>query len=161
MDWLEVGKVVKTVGLRGDLKIYPYAEEHSLREGIGLRIDETRYVIAKLYYAKRMPVVHLQGVESIEAAERLLEKKVFLQRSDVELEEDEYLVIDLIGLRVRSDEGEQLGILEEILSPSNQDVYVVRNSSGEELLIPAVGEFIKDISLERGEIIVKLWEGMR
>ena len=88
----------------------------------------------------------------------LKNKVVYLHRDDVELDEDAFFLADVIGLDVVDENGVKLGVLDDILSPSLQDVYVVKGER--EIMIPVVPEFILETNVEEGYIKVRLIEGM-
>ena len=88
----------------------------------------------------------------------LKNKVVWLNRDDLRLPEGTFFLADLIGLRVVDEEGQELGILNEVLSPSRQQVYVVKGDR--ELMIPAVPQFILETNVAGGYIKVRLIEGM-
>ena len=74
---------------------------------------------------------------------------------------NEYFIADLIGLRVTSDEGEDLGEIEDVLQTGANDVYVVKSESGEEILFPAIKECIKEVDIEAGTMLVHVLPGLR
>lgn len=156
MDRVKVGKFVKTVGLRGDIKVYPYSTDTSIEKGVSIYVGSRSYVVERIQMRKNNPVLHLEGIDHIDDAEVLLHQELEMERDDISLDEDEYLVDDLIGLAVY-EEDEYLGDITDIKSLPGQDLYVV----GEDLLIPAVEAFIKEIDLEEKRIRVELIEGMR
>jgi 16S rRNA processing protein RimM len=75
------------------------------------------------------------------------------------LEEGEYYAFELIGLTVVTTEGEELGVLEEVLDMPANDVYVVRKD-GKEYLIPAIKEVIQEVDLSAGQMVIQVIEGM-
>lgn len=156
MDRVKVGKFVKTVGLRGDIKVYPYSTDTSIEKGVSIYVGSRSYVVERIQMRKNNPVLHLEGIDHIDDAEVLLHQELEMERDDISLDEDEYLVDDLIGLAVY-EEDEYLGDITDIKLLPGQDLYVV----GEDLLIPAVEAFIKEIDLEEKRIRVELIEGMR
>ena len=79
---------------------------------------------------------------------------------EIALEEGEYFHYQLIGLQVRTEEGERLGELQEILETGSNDVYIVRGSGGE-LLIPAMAQVVLDVNVAAGTMLVRLPDGLR
>ena len=110
-----------------------------------------------------MVLTTFEGVESVEAASAMRGTVLYAKREDFRLRRGEYFWADMMGLPVIDDEtGEIYGTLSNILTPGAHQVYVVKREAGE-FMIPAVPEFIKEISMgeEREEgIYVKLIEGM-
>jgi 16S rRNA processing protein RimM len=107
---------------------------------------------------KKMGYMKLDGIDHIDQTEQLIDQEVFMKRDDIELDDDEYLITELIGLRVETDTGEDLGLVRDILSHSGNDILVVQGE--QEVLIPMVDEFVKDISLQQHKVVVSLIEGM-
>lgn len=156
---IAIGKLVKVVGLKGEIKLYPYSPEPSCYEGCTLVIDNQDYELEQFRLHKGMGFVKLKGLNHVEEVEPLIGQEVLMPRDQIELDEDEYLIADLIGLKVVSHDGEALGIIKDVLTPAGHDVYVIEGES--ELMIPAVDEFIQDINLDEGIMTVRLIEGMR
>lgn len=108
-----------------------------------------------------MVILKLEGVSDRNAAEALRDADVFITEEDLkELPEDTYYIRDLIGMKV-IDEGVygEIGVLEDVIQNTAQDVYVVRMPSSEKVLIPAVKDFIKNIDMESGVITTTLIPG--
>lgn len=156
---IAIGKLVKTVGLKGEIKLYPYSPEPSCFEGCEVFIGGKRFLLEQFRMHKGMGFMKFEGYDTIESAEPLVDQEVFMQRDDIELEEDEYLITDLIGLSVLSDEGEKLGLIQDVLSHGGNDILVVQGK--DEILIPMVADFVQEIDLTQGIILVRLIEGLR
>jgi len=110
-----------------------------------------------------MVVLKLEGINRVEDAEKLKDTGIFIDREAQgrELDEDEHYIVDLIGKKVVDAIHGPLGILEDVLTHTAQDLYVVRlEGSGKQLLIPGVKPFIEDVDLDAGVIHVRLIEGM-
>ncbi len=105
-------------------------------------------------------LLKLKDVDTREAAKKLVGKEIFvLEEEKIELPEDTYFIHDLIGLQVFDIQGNPVGTVSEVLTGTGNDVYVVK-SAEREVLIPAVGEFVRQIDLKKRIMIVRLWEGM-
>ena len=101
-----------------------------------------------------------EGYPSIEDIRPFLKKELYVSRENaVPLDENEYYIGDLIGLTVRSEDGEQLGRLEDVLRTGANDVYVIKGERGE-LLIPAIKQCILKVDLENQVMTVSLLKGM-
>ena len=79
----------------------------------------------------------------------------------VPLDENEYFIADLIGLRVISDEEEELGVIDDVLQTGANDVYIVKKEQTPDLLIPAIKDCIKNVNIEEETMIVHLLPGLR
>lgn len=158
-EYLECGKIVNTHGIRGEVKIIPWADSPEFLCGLpALYIDDKEVKLRSARVHKGNVIALLEGVDDINDAMLLKEKVVFMSRTDAELPEGSFYIADIIGLKVICEDGRELGILKEILSPSLQQVYVVEGDR--EIMIPAVPEFILETNVEGGYIKVHLIEGM-
>lgn len=158
-ELLECGKIVNTHGIRGEVKIIPWADDAEfICELPTLYIDGKPVAVRNARVHKGNAIVLLEGVDDMNTAMLLKNKVVCLHRDDVELEEDAFFLADVIGLDVIDENGVKLGVLQDILSPSLQDVYVVKGDR--EIMIPVVPEFILETNVEEGYIKVHLIEGM-
>ena len=152
-EFLEAGKIVSTHGVRGEVKILPWADDADFLVGL------PRVFVAGREYAVQHSRVQKTCVlmKLADTAAKFREQIVRIHRDDVELPEGSVFIADLIGLRVIAD-GEEIGKVSDILSMPGNDVYVVTGSR--EYLIPAVPEFILERNLDEGFVRVKLIEGM-
>lgn len=159
-EFLEGGQIVNTHGIRGEVKIVSWCDTPEYLAGFStLYIDNTPVTVRSARTHKGNVIASLDGFDDVNAAMTLKNKIVYLSRSDAKLPEGQFFLADLIGLPVfDADTGKELGILEDILTPSIQKVYVVRGQR--EILIPAVEQFIIETNLESGYIKVRLIEGM-
>ena len=159
--YVAVGRILGPWGLLGDLKVEPltdfperFALDCSLHvEGIARIIERSRWHKGKVY-------IKLSGIDSTTAAEALRQR--FLEVPEEELKplsEGEYYQFQILGLEVRTTEGQTLGKVTQILSTGSNDVFVVQGEGGE-LLIPALDDVIKAIDLDGGWMEVELMEGL-
>ena len=106
-------------------------------------------------------LLKLEGIDSRDAADRWRNALVEVPAEErVQLPRGHYFWQDIIGLAVRTEDGEVLGRVREILETGANDVYVV-DTDGGELLVPAIKDVVKRIDPEQGEMVVELLEGMR
>ena len=157
--YLEAGLIVATHGVRGEIKVLPWADGPEF-----LLEFDTVYVNGKSYHIengrvhKTCALLKLEGLDTIEAVTPLMQQVVKIDREEVELEEDCHFIVDLIGLKVLSD-GEPIGVIKEVLSLPGNDVYVVKGEHS--YMIPVVKEFVEEPDFEAGTVTVHLIEGMR
>lgn len=159
MDLIETGKIVNTHGLRGEVKIEPWADSPEDFCGFErLFIDGAEHKVEKARVQKRFVIAKLGGIDSIEAAESVKNRVVYVDRADIELEEGGYLLTDLIGCTVRDEGGAGLGRITDILTPPGGEVLEIRGER--EILVPLNGGFVVDVDTEAKVVTVRLIEGM-
>lgn len=160
-QFLEAGEIVNTHGVKGEVKIMPWADSPEF-----LCQFDTLYLAGKPVKVlsarphKAMVLAQLEGVDTVEKAMRLKGKVLSIDRTGVELPDGRHFLADLMGLTVLDNAtGEELGTIEDILTPPAHEVYVVRGK-GKEYMIPAVDAFLAETNVEGGYIRVNLIEGM-
>ena len=156
--YLPTGQIVNTHGLKGYVKIQPWADDPAdLLDFDRFFIDGREYEVEQASLQKSMVLLKLAGVDTIDEAAKLRNKELLIAREDVELEEGVVFIADLIGLTVLAD-GVEIGKITEVLTPPGNDVYVIKGER--EYLIPAVKEFVEELNPEAGFVRVHLIEGM-
>lgn len=160
MELIETGRIINTHGLRGDVKIEPWANSPADFCAFSrLFLDGREHSLLSARASGRFVIAHLDGIDSIDDAEAAKNKVVYVPREDIELEEGEYLLEDLVGLEALDNEsGASLGRVVEILCPPGGDVLVIRGTR--EILVPLRPEFVKDVDVEGGKVFIALIEGM-
>lgn len=163
---LVLGRIVKVLGLRGEVKVLAAVSEEALFRGlkgvyVGSGEEKPRYMeLERLRLRPPFLLLKFKEVSSAEEAEQLVGKEVSIPPEEAPaLPEGSYYYADILGLKVVSEEGEELGEVVEIWPTPANDVYVVRGRRGEWLL-PAVRQVIAEVNLEGGRIVVKLMEGL-
>ena len=163
-QFLETGKITGTHGLKGEVRVQPWADSPEfLTEFDELYLDNgaRKIVITSSRVHKGMLIMKIKGVDSIEDADRLRNRILYMNRDDVELEDGAYFIQDLIGLDVIDDDtGERLGTLADVSETGANDVYHVRTSDGREVLIPVIPDVVREISLEDGCVRIFRMKGL-
>ena len=159
-ELIEIGRIVNTHGIKGELKLLPHEESpEDLRGLSALFVDGRERKIRSARVHKGALLVMLEGVGDMNAALEYKGRAAFADADDPGLPEGFVFMDELFGCTVRTEDGAVLGTLEEVIdSPANQ-VYVVRGA-GAERLIPAIPEFVVSVDAEAGEIVVRLIPGM-
>ncbi len=159
-QYLEAGKIINTHGIRGEVKIQPWCDgPEFLLDFDQLYVDGKPMTVLSARIHKGNVLVIFQGISSIDEAEALKNKIVYLDRGDVELPEGRHFIADLIGLTVRNAEtGQEIGKLVEVLDYPTQDIFVVKGEH--EYLIPAVDAFMREINEEEGWMSLIVLDGM-
>ena len=151
-NYLEVGKILNTHGVRGELKIQPWLDAPQLFQAL-----PQLFVNGKSYTVQS---VRMQGANtSIDDALPLKGRVASAKREDIPLEEGRHFVADLIGLKAKNIEtGEYFGTVTEISEYPAHDVYVVEGENT--YLIPDVPAFVKELNVAEGYIAFQVLEGM-
>lgn len=167
LKYIKIGTIVGVHGINGEVKVYPITDnpERFLDLGyvfIGKNEPEpARYNVNKVRLYNGFPLVKLKSVNDRNAAERLREYSVYVDRENtVKLPEGRYLICDLINADVYEND-RKIGVLTDVLQTGANDVYVVRENDGNELLLPVIRECILNVDLERNRIDVHVMEGLR
>jgi 16S rRNA processing protein RimM len=155
---IPIGKIVGAFGIDGRMKIESltdFPERFDLGKKIYIKGDEHK--IKWVAWHKTQARVKLDGFTRPEDVEALVGTLVQVPADDrPDLDEDEFYTQDLIGMKVISVDGEDLGELDEVLSLPAHDVLIVG-----EVMIPAIEEFVQVVDFDEGIITVKLIPGMR
>jgi len=164
MDYIEVGKIVNTHGVRGEVKLNPsvdYVAELTEVDTFYIK-TKTEYVkmhAERVRIHKNCAIIKLSGVDTMSEAESYRGKVIYIEK-DMDLPDGEYYIEDLIGLSVLDEKEGNIGTLTDVFSTGAHDVYEVTTTTGQKVLIPAVSQFIKEIDMANKQILVCLIEGM-
>lgn len=164
--YFEIGQIVNTNGLKGVVKVKPFTDdikEFETFESIYVqkKAELVEFKIESVRYAKNMVFLKLKGIDTIEEAETLRNFYIKVERDALpELEENSYYIVDLLECEVVTIDGENLGKMDDIFNTGSNDVYVVKNEEGKQILLPAIKEVIKNVDIPNKKITVKLMEGL-
>ena len=160
-EFLEAGKIVNTHGIRGEVKVQPWADSAEfLQDFQTLYIDNQPVKLLGGRVHKQCLIAQLEGVADINAAIAMKGKLVYIRRADAKLAPGQFFIQDILGLPVIDEAGARLGVLREILPQPGGDVYVIAGDSGIEHLVPDAPVFILEKNLDEGFVRVRLIEGM-
>ena len=165
VDYFEIGHISNTHGLRGEMKVRPFTADKNRYEElkkilIDVKGEFKEYEIENVRYQKDIVLLKLKGVDDIDAAEKLKNHYISIQREDAkELEEDEYFIADLIGCEIFQHEV-SFGILDDIFTAGASDVYVVKRKGKKDLLLPALKDVVKNIDVVNKRIDVEIPRGL-
>ena len=162
-DKIRIGKITGPVGLKGEVKVMSYSEDPERFSRLEkVYIKDAEYRIERASKRNALIILKLEGVDDRNASEKL--RNLYIDMAEEDLgpaEEGSFYVRDLIGLDVIDiGSGNKLGTLKDVLTDRPQDLFVVKTEDDREVMIPVVGEFVKDILPEEGKITVALIEGL-
>lgn len=153
---IEIARILKPQGIRGDLKVRLFSDNCAAFAERGFAyLKKQSGFVRTAYQAVRIDApfiyVHVDGVDTRNDAEALGGETLYLQREELEtLEDGEHYVVDLVGLKVLDEAGRELGVLADVLQHGAADVYVVKGGRG--FMFPAVKRVIIGIDTKAGEM---------
>ena len=166
LQYLEIGQIVNTFGIKGEVKINPFTDDIN-------RFDELKsifvvknkelipYEIETVRYHKNMVILKLKGINSMNEAEKLKGLYIKIDRKYAKkLPKGTYFIADLIGLEVYDENSNLLGSIDDIYNTGANDIYVVKNNLGKQILLPGIPQVIKKVDLENKKIVVHLLNGL-
>ena len=165
-EYFEIGQIVNHFGIKGMVKVNSFAEDISIFESLNsiLLEKENKLIpieIEEVKYSKNQILLKIKGINTIEEAEKYRGCYLKIARKDAKkLPKDTYFIADLIGLTVYTDEQILLGKVDDIYNSGANDIYVVKDEKGKQILLPAIKEVIKEVNLEQEKIIVHLLKGL-
>lgn len=164
--YLEIGQIVNTFGIKGMVKIKPFTDDINRFDRLETVYIENKkgrkeYEIEEVKYHKNMVLMKLKGIDTPEEADKLRQSYLLVDRSKEEpLEEGVYYIVDLLGLEAYTDEGQLLGKVDDIFNTGSNDIYVIKNELGKQILLPGLPEVLKQVDLEKGRITFHLIPGL-
>lgn len=166
MDLLEVGKIVNTHGLRGEVKIVPWTDSPDVFENLDYvlvksRQGEMKLNIKGIKYQKNNIIVKFSELNRIEEAEPLKNSVVYAPREMLgDLPDGVYYIADLIGLEVYDEEGHIIGTIADVFSTGANDVYEVKREGQKNLLLPVIDDVVLNVDIENKRVTVRIMEGL-
>lgn len=161
--YLETGKIVSTHGLRGDMNLVYWSDDAEfLKQFKYLYIgkNKEKVKVTKCSPHKNLILLHIEGTETIEDAQKLRNTIVYIDRDDAQLPEGSYFFEDLIGLEVRDEaSGEVYGEITDIQHTGANDIYEVTKGK-RRVWIPAIPLVVKNTDTENGVMIISPMEGL-
>ena len=165
-EYFEIGQIVNTSGLKGILKIKPFTDDikkYSNLKTIYIKTKSglTEFKIEQVRYVKNMVMLKLAGIDTVEEAEKYRNLYIkILRDQEEELEEGSYYVVDILGCKVNTDANQELGKIVDVFQTGSNDVYVVKDEQGKQILLPAIKQVIKNVDIKNKIITVHLLEGL-
>ena len=163
---LRVGVISSTHGVRGEVKVYPTTDDVNRFKSLkNVILDTGRehmdLEIQGVKFFKNMVILKFKGFDTIDDIEKYKGKDLLITRDQaVELGPDENFIVDLIGLRVITDNGEEFGTLTDVIKTGANDVYEVKTAEGKEVLFPAIKECVLNVDLTEGIVTVHIMDGL-
>lgn len=166
LEFFRIGKIVKTRGLKGDIKVYSHTDDiERFLELEYFYIGKDRDIKYKVervnIIAPNMVTIKILGYDTIESVQEFIQKYMYVDRENsYKLEDDEMFIVDMIGLKAYTEEGMYLGKLIDVLQYTANDVYVIKSDEGKEYLIPATYEIVPEINIDENRMIIHPIKGL-
>lgn len=166
MDFLEIGKIINTHGLRGEVKISAWTNSPEDFEDFSYALVKNAGTTKKLNidgikYQKNNIIVKFREVNSIEEAQNYKNSVLYLPKEELgKLPENVYYIADLLGCIVFSENGDKIGVLCDVFSTGSNDVYDIKREGAKNLLVPIIDGVVKSVDTENGKITIKIPEGL-
>lgn len=165
-DFLQIGVISSTHGIKGEVKVYPTTDDvnrfKKLKE-VYLDTGKEKLTLhpESVKFFKQFVILKFKEFGNINEIEQFRNKSLLVDRQNaVKLRKDEYFIADLIGLSVVTEEGDAFGLMKDVMQTGANDVYVVERTNGEEVLLPAIKECVKEIDIENEKITVHIMDGL-
>lgn len=164
-DFLRVGVITSTHGIKGEVKVFPTTDDPTRFEVlknayIVYKNEKINVSIKSVKYFKQYVIVKFKEFDDINLVEKYKSCDLIIERKDaVRLEENEYFICDLIGLDVITDEGEEFGVITDVLTSSANDIYVVKHND-KEVLLPVIDQCVLDVNLDQKKVLVHIMDGL-
>ena len=164
--YLRVGVITAPHGIHGQVKVYPTTDDVRRFTQLDHCYVETKSGRKTLHpedvhFFKNLVIIQFREFSSIEDAMPYKGGDLLIDRDQaIPLGEGEYYIADLIDLKVQTEDGTVLGVLQDVMETGANDVYIVGRPDGKDLLIPAIPDCILDIDLQEGVITVHLLDGL-
>ena len=162
--YLEIGRIVGTRGLQGELKVEPWCDSPEVIceiKKLYINSGETSINVKSCRAHKNMALVKVDGVNSIDEANKLRGKVLYAERCDIPKEDDSYFIQDLLGMSVVDiDSQREYGKIKEVFSTGANDVYTVKTNEGKLCYVPVIKDVVIDINLQEDKILIRPIEGI-
>lgn len=165
-ETLRVGVITSTHGVHGEVKVFPTTDDPKRFKKLKEVLLDTGkgqipLEIVQIKFFKNMVILKFKGHDRIEDVEMYRGRDLLVTRDHaVELGPDENFIVDLIGLSVVTDEGEELGTLTDVILTGANDVYEVTTARGKKILLPAIKQCVLSVDLDEGKVLVHVMDGL-
>lgn len=164
--YLRVGVIANTHGVRGEVKVYPTTEDIKrfdyLKEAaIDTGKEKINVNVTGVKYFKNMVILKFEQYDNMDQVIPLKGMDLLVTRENaIPLAEGEHYIVDMIGCKIITDDGNTLGELTDVMQTGANDVYVVKTTDGKEVLLPAIKECVLEKDIENKVIKVHIMKGL-
>ncbi|RPF56016.1 16S rRNA processing protein RimM [Aquisalibacillus elongatus] len=168
-QFFNVGKIVNTHGVKGEVRVIPITDfEERFEPGSTLYLfqhdqdqEPRKLVVSSHRKHKQFELLTFEGLENINDVESFKGSVLKIPESDLfELYESEFYFHEIIGCDVYNTDGDSIGKIKEILQPGANDVWVIERKGKKDALVPYIESVVKDVDIEGGKVIIEEMEGL-
>lgn len=168
MEYYQVGKIVNTHGIKGEVRVQSITDFPEERFAPGAIVyafqdgkEPLELTVKSHRKHKQFDLLSFEGMEDINLVEPLKQADLKVsEEQQAELDDGEYYYHQIIGLDVIDLDGNAIGTIQEIMESGANDVWVIRRPGKKELLIPAIKDVVKDIQIENHKVIIDMLDGL-
>ena len=163
---LEIGKIVNTHGLRGEVKVVPWTDSPDDFYDVSYAYIKNKNEYKKLTidgvkFQKNNVIVKFKEYNDINEILPFKNAVLYADRNDLgELPEGVYYIVDLIGLKVYTEDDEYIGEIADVFNAGASDIYDVKREGKKNLLLPVIDEVVKSVDIENGRVTVNVMDGL-
>lgn len=162
-QYLEIGKIVGTHGLKGELRVEPWCDTPAFFcqfNTLYLKKGEEKLKVKSKPH-KRIVLMTAEGVNTIEEADLMRGKILYIDRKDAVLDENVFFIQDMLGITVYDvDTNIEYGKITDVLKTGANDVYQITNEKKEEYLIPVIDDVVVKVDIEHAAVFIKPMKGL-
>lgn len=164
-EYLEVGKIVGTHAIKGEVRVEPWCDTPEfIRQFKHLYFEQgkVKLTVENVKTHKTTAIVKIKGTDTVEAADVLRGRILYIKRSDIKLPKGSFFIQDIIGLTVVNDknENEVYGEVTNVYPTGANDVYEITGEDGKKTLIPVIDDVVIFVDLKGGKILIRPLGGM-
>lgn len=165
-EYFEIGQIVNTFGIKGEVKVNPFTDDIEQFERLkSILVEKNKKLleveIENVRNQKHLVILKLKNIEDMNTAEKYKGCYIKIHRKDArKLPDGTYFIADIIGSEVITDDGQKLGKVDDIYNTGSNDIYVVKDELGKQILLPGIKDVILDIDIEKQVVTVHLLEGL-
>ena len=162
MEKIIIGKIVNAVGLKGEVKVYNYADGTDIYECTPqIYVGDSLMTVANVRTQKNMVILKLEEIQDRDGAEKAKGTMLYVTEEDLpELPEGQFYIRDIIGMTAVLEDGSVLGTVTDVIQNTAQDIFEIETEEKKKILVPKVDEFILNIDKADRTVTVRLIPGM-
>lgn len=162
-EFLEIGKIVGTHGIKGELRVDPWCDSPAFFckfKTLYFKKGEEKLEVKSRPH-KNIAIMYIKGIDSVEQADLLRGRVLYINRKDASLPKDSYFIQDILGAKVvDSETGEEYGKITDVLKTGANDVYQVTDENKKDYLVPVIDSVVLNVDVEAGIVTVKPMKGI-